>query len=65
MKVFMCTFTRLIFILDAQCDPWETLVEDEETVDSLKIRFGRDHILRDVPAEVDETVHSIYIYIYI
>ena len=55
----MCTFTGLIFIVDSQCDPWETLVEEEETVDSLKIRVERDRILRDVPAEVDETVHSL------
>lgn len=49
--------------MDAQCDPWETLVEDEETVDILEITVGRDRILRDVPAEVDETVHSILEYI--
>jgi len=63
MKAFVCTFTGLIFILGVQCDPWETIVEDEETVDSLKIRVGRDRTLRDVPAEVDQTVRSLLEYI--
>jgi len=36
---------------------------DEETVDSLKITVGRDRTLRNVPAEVDETVHSLLEYI--
>ena len=63
MKAFVCTFTGLIFIVDTQCNSWETLVEEEETVDSLKIADGRDRIHRDVLAEFDETVHSLLEYI--
>ena len=63
MKAFVFTFTGLIFIVDADCDLWEALVEDEETVDSLKITVGRDCIFCEVPAEVVETVLSLMEYI--
>jgi hypothetical protein len=65
MKAFVYTFTDmiLVFIVDAQGDPWEALVEDEETVDGLKITVGRDRILCEVPRKVNETVHSHLEYI--
>jgi hypothetical protein len=63
VKAFVCTFTGLIFIVDAQGYRRDAVVEGEETVDGLKITVGRDRIVCEVPGDIDETVHSHLEYI--